>query len=110
MGLACGMPASAAKGNTVSKLTAAPKSSLLSDQSLSVVQATAPVVVAHADQITAGFYPRMFAAHPELLRVCNRGNQATEPSDGGALPAIAPGQYVSVFVDRPAQTAPDSAA
>jgi hypothetical protein len=57
----------------------------------------------------------MFAAHPELLRVFNQGNQATEPSDGGTLPAIAPGQYVSVFVDLPggdgaAQTAPDSAA
>jgi nitric oxide dioxygenase len=43
----------------------------LSDQSLSVVEATAPVVAAHADEITAHFYPRMFAAHPELLRVFN---------------------------------------
>jgi nitric oxide dioxygenase len=34
-------------------------------------------VAAHADQITANFYPRMFAAHPELLRVFNQGNQAT---------------------------------
>ncbi len=42
-----------------------------------MVQATAPVVAAHADQITARFYPRMFAAHPELLRVFNQGNQAT---------------------------------
>ena len=42
-----------------------------------MVQATAPVVAAHADQITAHFYPRMFAAHPELLRVFNQGNQAT---------------------------------
>jgi nitric oxide dioxygenase len=41
------------------------------------VQATAPVVAAHADQITANFYPRMFNAHPELLRVFNQGNQAT---------------------------------
>ena len=49
----------------------------LSDQSLSVVQATAAVVAAHADAITARFYPRMFAAHPELLRVFNQGNQAT---------------------------------
>jgi nitric oxide dioxygenase len=35
------------------------------------------VVAAHADEITARFYPRMFAAHPELLRVFNQGNQAT---------------------------------
>jgi nitric oxide dioxygenase len=63
--------------DTVSDLTEAPRSSLLSDHSLSVVQATAPVVAAHADEITAHFYPRMFAAHPELLRVFNQGNQAT---------------------------------
>jgi nitric oxide dioxygenase len=61
----------------VSNLTEAPSPSLLSDKSLGVVQATAPVVAAHADEITAHFYPRMFAAHPELLRVFNQGNQAT---------------------------------
>jgi nitric oxide dioxygenase len=43
---------------------------------LSVVQATASIVAAHADEITAHFYPRMFAAHPELLRVFN---QETKP-------------------------------
>jgi nitric oxide dioxygenase len=61
----------------VSTLTETPRPSLLSDKSLSVVQATAPVVAAHAEQITANFYPRMFATHPELLRVFNQGNQAT---------------------------------
>ena len=61
----------------MSNLTAAQKPSLLSDQSLRVVQATASVVAANADEITAHFYPRMFAAHPELLRVFNQGNQAT---------------------------------
>lgn len=61
----------------MSSLTDASNSSLLSPQSLSVVKATAPVVAAHAEQITARFYPRMFAAHPELLRVFNQGNQAT---------------------------------
>jgi hypothetical protein len=49
----------------------------LSPEALSVVRATAPVVAEHADQITAHFYPRMFAAHPELLRVFNQGNKAT---------------------------------
>ena len=58
-------------------LTDTPRPSLLSDKSLGVVQATAAVVAAHADEITAHFYPRMFAAHPELLRVFNQGNQAT---------------------------------
>lgn len=51
--------------------------SLLSPASLDVVRATASVVAANADAITARFYPRMFEAHPELLRVFNQGNQAT---------------------------------
>ncbi len=51
--------------------------SLLSDASRAVVSQTAAVVAAHADDITARFYPRMFAEHPELLRVFNLGNQAT---------------------------------
>ena len=61
----------------MSSLADASNPSLLSPENLSVVRATAPVVAAHADQITAHFYPRMFAAHPELLRVFNQGNQAT---------------------------------
>ena len=54
-----------------------PPTDLLSEQSRAVVQATASLVAAHAEQITARFYPRMFAEHPELLRVFNQGNQAT---------------------------------
>ncbi len=50
--------------------------SLLSPESEAVVRATAAVVAEHAEQITARFYPSMFAAHPELLRVFNMGNQA----------------------------------
>jgi nitric oxide dioxygenase len=65
------------EGRTVSSVTDASNPSLLSPASLGVVRATAPVVAEHADQITAHFYPRMFAAHPELLRVFNQGNQAT---------------------------------
>ena len=59
--------------------TAAPPAptSLLSEQSRKVVEATAGVVGDHAEQITATFYPKMFAEHPELLRVFNQGNQAT---------------------------------
>jgi hemoglobin-like flavoprotein len=52
-------------------------SSLLSASSHAVVSATASVVAQHADEITARFYSNMFAAHPELLRVFNQGNQAT---------------------------------
>lgn len=52
-------------------------SSLLSARAEAVVRATAAVVAEHAEQITARFYPRMFAEHPSLLRVFNQGNQAT---------------------------------
>ena len=41
------------------------------------MRATAAVVAEHAERITGRFYPRMFAEHPELLRVFNQGNQAT---------------------------------
>ena len=51
--------------------------SLLSAAAEAVVRATAAVVAEHAEQITARFYPRMFAEYPELLRVFNQGNQAT---------------------------------
>jgi len=51
--------------------------SLLSPESEAVVKATAAVVAANAEAITNVFYPNMFAAHPELLRVFNMGNQAS---------------------------------
>lgn len=50
---------------------------LLSPAAEAIVQATAGVVAEHAEEITARFYPSMFADHPELLRVFNQGNQAT---------------------------------
>jgi nitric oxide dioxygenase len=61
-----------------STLTTDPRpTQLLSDSSQAVVSATAAVVAEHAEQITSVFYPKMFAEHPELLRVFNQGNQAT---------------------------------
>jgi len=50
---------------------------VLSAASAAVVCATLPVVRDHAAEITAEFYPSMFAAHPELLNLFNRGNQAS---------------------------------
>ncbi|MDX8141460.1 globin domain-containing protein [Lentzea sp. NBC_00516] len=50
---------------------------MLSAASAAVVRATLPVVRDHAAEITAEFYPSMFAAHPELLNLFNRGNQAS---------------------------------
>lgn len=50
---------------------------MLSAASAAVVRATLPVVRDHAAEITAEFYPSMFAAHPELLNLFNQGNQAS---------------------------------
>jgi nitric oxide dioxygenase len=49
---------------------------LLSRQAEAVVRATAGVVAENAVAITSRFYPSMFEAHPELLNIFNRGNQA----------------------------------
>lgn len=48
----------------------------LSPQSAEIVAATAGVVAEHAVEITRTFYPNMFAAHPELMGVFNKANQA----------------------------------
>ena len=48
----------------------------LTPESEQIVAATAGVVAEHAEQITTVFYPDMFAAHPELMRVFNKANQA----------------------------------
>ncbi|MDI3331653.1 MAG: globin domain-containing protein [Micrococcus sp.] len=48
----------------------------LSPDSAAIVGQTAGVVAEHAEEITKVFYPDMFAAHPELLNVFNRANQA----------------------------------
>ncbi len=50
---------------------------MLSAASAAMVRATLPVVRDHAAEITAEFYPSMFAAHPELLNLFNQGNQAS---------------------------------
>ena len=50
---------------------------MLSKESAAVVAATAGVVAANAEQITAVFYPDLLDTHPELLSVFNLGNQAT---------------------------------
>ena len=64
-------------GDRMPTSTVTPRPQLLSARSAAVVAATAAVVAEHAEQITARFYPRMFAENPELLRVFNQGNQAT---------------------------------
>ncbi|SDP47154.1 nitric oxide dioxygenase [Nakamurella panacisegetis] len=49
----------------------------MSPSSSETVRATAGVVAENGDQITALFYASMLADHPELLRLFNKGNQAT---------------------------------
>jgi nitric oxide dioxygenase len=78
-------------------VTAPDPTSLLSEESRRIVEATADVVAAHAEEITARFYPRMFNEHPELLRVFNQGNQATgEQSRALAASVVA---YAVALID-----------
>jgi nitric oxide dioxygenase len=49
---------------------------VLSPESTATVKATAGVVAEHSVEITTRFYPHMFDAHPELMRVFNKANQA----------------------------------
>src|SRR5215813_2171768 len=53
------------------------RTTMLSDKSRPVIQATLPVVGAHIKDIAQRFYRHMFITHPELLDgTFNRGNQA----------------------------------
>ena len=63
---------------------------------------TAGVVAAHAEEITKVFYPAMFAAHPELLRVFNRANQAV-----GEQPKALAASVVAFAVQLIDPAAPD---
>ena len=48
----------------------------LTNASTEIIRATLPAVGAAIEDIAAVFYPKMFAAHPELERdLFNRGNQ-----------------------------------
>ncbi|MEN2740563.1 globin domain-containing protein [Microbacterium sp. X-17] len=76
----------------------------LSPESEAVVRATAAVVAEHAEQITKVFYSAMFAAHPELLRVFNRANQAV-----GEQPKALAASVVAFAVQLIDPDAPDFA-
>lgn len=76
----------------------------LSVDSEAVVRATAEVVARHSDAITTLFYQRMFDAHPELLRVFNRANQAI-----GVQPKALAASVVAFAVHLIDPAAPDFA-
>ncbi|NES15551.1 MULTISPECIES: globin domain-containing protein [Micromonospora] len=61
---------------------------VLSETSAAVVTATLPAVQAHGEAITGRFYQRMFDAHPELLDIFNRGNQATGQQKAALAAAV----------------------
>lgn len=61
---------------------------MLSESSAAVVRATLPAVLAHGEAITGRFYQRMFDAHPELLDIFNRGNQATGQQKAALAAAV----------------------
>lgn len=54
---------------------------MLDRATVEVIKATVPAVKAHADEITACFYPLMFAQHPEVIPYFNQTNQGkgTQP-------------------------------
>ncbi len=49
---------------------------MLDQNTINIIKATVPAVKAHADQITACFYPLMFEQYPEVIPFFNQTNQA----------------------------------
>lgn len=74
----------------------------LSPASEAIVKATAGVVAENAETITGTFYPDMFAAHPELMRVFNKANQAV-----GEQPKALAASVVAYAVNLIDPDAPD---
>ncbi|MGW7042391.1 globin domain-containing protein [Streptomyces avermitilis] len=73
---------------------------MLSEQSAATVRATLPAVGAAVGEITARFYDRLFAAHPELLRdLFNRGNQAAGTQRQALAGSIA--AFAAYLVEHP---------
>lgn len=48
---------------------------MLSEQTISIIKSTVPVLEVHGTTITKRFYQRMFSNHPELLNIFNHANQ-----------------------------------
>ncbi|MEU4092132.1 globin domain-containing protein [Streptomyces sp. NPDC026673] len=75
---------------------------MLSEKSAATVRATLPAVGGAISEITALFYDRLFAAHPELLRdLFNRGNQAAGTQREALAGAIA--HFATALVEHPGQ-------
>lgn len=75
---------------------------MLSEKSAATVRATLPAVGGAISEITAIFYDRLFAAHPEMLRdLFNRGNQAAGTQREALAGAFA--HFAAVLVEHPEQ-------
>ena len=54
---------------------------MLDQDTINIIKATLPAVKAHADDITARFYPLMFKQYPEVIPYFNQTHQSkgTQP-------------------------------
>lgn len=48
---------------------------IVSQETIAIINATAPVVAANATKITSNFYPKILTKHPELYKYFNESNQ-----------------------------------
>lgn len=73
---------------------------MLSEKSAATIRATLPAVGGAIGEISARFYDKLFAAHPELLRdLFNRGNQANGTQAQALAGSIA--AFASALVENP---------
>ena len=49
---------------------------MLSQETITIIKSTVPVLAQHGKTITTVFYKNMFQAHPELLNIFNHANQS----------------------------------
>ena len=83
---------------------------MLSEKSISIVEATLPIVGERMPQIAGNFYGRMFAAHPELLdglfSRANQKNGSQQQALSGSIAGFAtqlvktPDRYPEVMLSR----------
>src|SRR3712207_3902912 len=77
-------------------------STLLSDRSRPVIEATLPVVADNIEEIATRFYAHLFGEHPELLDgTFNRGNQAEKTQQMALAGSVA--VFASSLVKVPEQ-------
>ena len=70
----------------------------ISEQTISIVKATAPALAEHSETITSYFYQQMFSQHPELLNIFNASNQKTGRQQAALAKAIC---GYAVNIDNP---------